>query len=63
VQGRWVDPLAVGQTDRVSERLEVERLGGERGGVEAAFGGDTVELPQGSGDRAHGASPFNGGWV
>ena len=47
VQRRRVDPLAVGQHDRLAGRLELERLGGEGVGGEVAFGGDLVELPPG----------------
>ena len=39
-------------------RLERERLGEEGLDGEVAFGGDVVELRQGSGDRAHARSPF-----
>ena len=60
VQRRRVDALAVREDDRVARRLELERVGGEGVGGEVAFGGDVVELPQGSGDRAHGASPSSG---
>ena len=59
VQRRRVDALAVGQDDRLAGRLELERVGGEGVGGEVAFGGDVVELPQGSGERAHARSPFD----
>ena len=51
VQARWVDPLAVGQQDRLAGRLELERRGGV--GDEVSLGGHPVDLRQGGGDCAH----------
>ena len=47
VQRRRVDPLAVGQHDRLAGRLELERVGGEGVGGEVAFGGDVVDAAAG----------------
>ena len=51
VQARRVDPLAVGQQDRLARRLELERRGWVGG--EVSLGGHPVDLRQGSGDCAH----------
>jgi hypothetical protein len=51
VQARRVDPLAVGQQDRLARRFELEWGGWV--GCEVSLGGHPVDLRQGSGDCAH----------
>jgi hypothetical protein len=53
VQQRRVDPLAVGQLDRLDRRLELESVSVQGVGGEVALAGDVVDLVQGSVDRAH----------
>ena len=51
VQARRVDPLAVGQQDRLAWGGKLERCGSF--GHEVSLGGHPVDLRQGSGDCAH----------
>jgi hypothetical protein len=57
VQPGRVDALAVGQHDRVGERVEGERLAWPLA-VQVALLGDPVDGVKGSMDRAHGATSF-----
>src|SRR6185503_14709381 len=59
VQAWRVDALAVGQLDRLGDRVEVEvRVGRAGGDVEVAVGADVVDVLAGSGDgRGHACLP------